>query len=510
MPSATGLASVTAIPFGRGLPLGGPLPLASSGSVVYTPSQIRHAYGFDQLPYDGSGQTIAIVDAYDDPTILSDLRAFDNIFGLSDPPSFVKAMPGGHPAVNGSWAGEISLDVEWVHAIAPGANILLVEAASNSGADLLNAVNYARQQPGVVAVSMSWGSTEFTGEATLDSYFTTPQGHTGGSGLAGGITFVASTGDSGASGGPEWPSVSPNVLAAGGTSLFLSGGNYAGEVAWSGGGGGISTGEPRPYFQRTVQGSGSRETPDVSYDADPNTGFYVYDTTAYNGSTGWFVFGGTSAAAPQWAALIALADQGRALNGRASLTNAQSTLYSLPASDFHDITAGSNGYGAGRGYDLATGIGSPVANRIVPDLVAANNGIVFGFSGVAPQAGGTTNGSRGGSSGPVRRGDGGTGSVGGNGDFPRQAVFALFADPQAQFAPPQSGVAPHQPAGSTAIEDDQRIPLFAGRVSLELATLFYRSGAAPVQLDADPFAGPSETPADASPDVSAADTPDAS
>src|SRR5439155_10096681 len=161
---------------------------------LFTPTQIRRAYGFDQISFavngqtyqgDGSGQTIAIVDAYDDPTILRDLKYFDSTFGLPDP-AFTKATPQGLPAADAGWAGEIALDVEWAHAMAPRAKILLVEAASDNLSDLLKAVNYARQQTGVVAVSMSWGSDEFYGETSYDGYFSTPSGHLGGSsGLAG-------------------------------------------------------------------------------------------------------------------------------------------------------------------------------------------------------------------------------------------------------------------------------------------------------------------------------------
>src|SRR5262249_41968111 len=185
-------------------PLANVNPLAgSAGPAVYTPAQIRHAYGFDAirfangLPADGSSQTIAIVDAYDDPNVALDLWRFDHTFGVGDPPSFVKAMPQGQPAFNAGWAGEIALDMEWAHAIAPRANLLLVEARSASISDLLVAINYARSQPGVVAVSMSWGGGEFYGEQSLDGYFTTPAGHVGGFGIPGGVTFVGSSGDSG-------------------------------------------------------------------------------------------------------------------------------------------------------------------------------------------------------------------------------------------------------------------------------------------------------------------------
>jgi subtilase family serine protease len=196
----------------------------------YTPAQIRHAYGFDQMWLDGRGVTIAIVDAYDDPKIGRDLTRFDRAFGLPDPPSFTKVdqFGGTHFSWNDSWSGEISLDVEWAHAIAPQADILLVEAKSNSNQDLDTAVDYARNQPGVVAVSMSYGAGEVPFEIARDDLFTTPAGHIGGFGLPGGINFVAATGDSGAPGG--YPAYSPNVLSVGGTSLFLDGaGNYLDE-----------------------------------------------------------------------------------------------------------------------------------------------------------------------------------------------------------------------------------------------------------------------------------------
>jgi subtilase family serine protease len=189
--------------------------------LTYSPAQIRHAYGFDQLLLDGSGQTIAIVDAYDHPNIADDLKIFDREYGLPDPPQFTKVNQSGgtiFPKVaDTGWAREIALDVEWAHAIAPGANILLVEADSPTDNDLFKAVDCARHQPGVVAVSMSWGQRETSYEARQDSLFTTPTGHIGGSGTPGGVTFVACTGDSGA---PGWyTAYSPNVLAVGGTSL---------------------------------------------------------------------------------------------------------------------------------------------------------------------------------------------------------------------------------------------------------------------------------------------------
>src|SRR5262245_23534929 len=168
---------------------GGATPFGSPGPTGYSPAQVRHAYGFDQIRFsggtvagDGSGTTIAIVDAFDDPRIANDLHQFDVQFGLPDP-TFTKVNQSGGstpPPADAGWASEIALDVEWAHAIAPGASILLVEANSNSFANLLAAVRYAASQPGVVAVSMSWGGGEFSGETSSDSTFQTPAGHAGG------------------------------------------------------------------------------------------------------------------------------------------------------------------------------------------------------------------------------------------------------------------------------------------------------------------------------------------
>ncbi len=340
----------------------------------YAPAQIRHAYGFDQVSFstakgaaagDGSGQTIAIVDAYNDPNISSDLQAFDKQFGLVAPAGLTIVNQNGGaglPTTDAGWSMEIALDVEWAHAVAPGAKILLVEAQSSNVNDLLAAVNYARQQPGVTTVSMSWGSSEFSSEGSFDSSFTTPTGHAG-------VSFVAATGDAGQSG--EWPAVSPNVVAVGGTSLALTSTSArASETAWSGSNGGVSLYEHEPAFQTGVQSSGRRATPDVAYDANPNDGFAVYDSVATGGQSGWVCVGGTSAGAPQWAALIAIADQGRALAGLGSLQNTPAGIYALPSSDSYDVTAGGNsGFVATAGYDDVTGLGAPNATAIVRHLV---------------------------------------------------------------------------------------------------------------------------------------------
>lgn len=347
----------------------------------FTPVQIRHGYGFDQVSYTGAGQTIAIVDAYDDPNIAGDLATFDSQYGLPAPPSFTKVNQTGdttYPVQDKGWDTEIALDVEWAHAVAPGANLLLVEANSANDTDLLAAVDYAAAHAQVV--SMSWGGGEFSGE-TSSSY----EGHFAGKS---GVTFVASSGDYGKP--PSWPAISPSVLSVGGTNLKLTSTNtWSSETGWGNGswsfflggsGGGISQYFAQPSYQKGVvtQSTTKRTNPDVAYDADPNTGVNVYDSV--NG--GWMVVGGTSAGSPQWAALLALADEGRAAAGKTALgfTQTLPAIYQMTAGNFHDITSGNNGYAAGAGYDLVTGRGSPKAASVINDLVSS----VASAAAVAP------------------------------------------------------------------------------------------------------------------------------
>ncbi|MBV8312189.1 MAG: hypothetical protein JO344_17550, partial [Planctomycetaceae bacterium] len=193
-----------------------------------TPAQVTAAYGLNAIEFttssgtvkgDGSGETIALIEAYNDPTITSDLHTFDQAFNLPDPNLTVVNQAGNAVSAtaptNSGWTEEESLDVEWAHAIAPGANILVVEANSQNIQDLLTAVNTARNTPGVVAVSMSWDFSETPNETSYDPYFTTPSGHQG-------ITFIASSGDDGSLAGASYPAASPNVLSVGGTTLLLS------------------------------------------------------------------------------------------------------------------------------------------------------------------------------------------------------------------------------------------------------------------------------------------------
>ncbi len=352
---------------------------ATTSPTGLTPAQIRHAYGFDQLTtcsftgtwgsssLCGYGQVIAIVDAFDDPNIESDLNTFSNQFGLPACTTangcFVKAMPQGLPHTDQGWALEISLDVEWVHAIAPGAQILLVEAKSNSFSNLLHAVDYAAQQSGVHQVSMSWGGSEFSSESSYDSHF-----------QVSGVSFFASSGDNSAI---LWPAVSPYVVGVGGTTLNVdSSGSVQSETAWSGSGGGISSYEAQPPYQTNygIQSNGLRGVPDISYDAYPSTGVPVYDSFGYQGSSGWFQVGGTSVGAPQWAALVAIANRARSSPISSTAYGTNTLLYNAATGtsyilNYRDITSGCNGFFcAGPGYDFVTGLGSPLSNNLVPSL----------------------------------------------------------------------------------------------------------------------------------------------
>ena len=346
---------------------------ASTTPKGLSPVNLRQAYGLDLLSNQGAGQTIAIVDAYDDPNIASDLNTFKTTFGIASAScNFRKIYANGSkPRTNSGWALEIALDVEWSCAMAPAANIILVEAASNSFTNLLHAVDAAVQN-GASVVSMSWGGGEWSGESSYDTHF-----------VVNGVTFTASSGDSG--NGAEYPAASPDVVSVGGTTLTLSSGNYSSETAWSGSGGGQSGYENEPLYQASYpipnDPSGKRGVPDVAFDANPNTGVAVYDSVTYNGQSGWFQVGGTSAGSPCWAALFAIANSLRVAAGKATLTSAGNAAYVYAAAkasysaNFHDIASGTNGScgtlcTASAGYDYITGLGSPQANNLLPALAA--------------------------------------------------------------------------------------------------------------------------------------------
>ncbi len=373
---------------------------ASPSGVGFTPAQIRTAYGLNALPtaaggatLDGTGQTVVIVDAYNDPNIFQDLDGFDQQFSTTSSgptllaqygaaSSFLTVLnqngkagplPGNDPngPSSSSWELEESLDVEWLHAIAPGAKIVLVEANSVNWSDLSTAELSATQVAGVSVVSMSWGITE-TGsgvsgqEGSFDEQLAAISG----------VSYVAATGDSG--GQPLYPSVSPYVLAVGATSLTINADStYQSEIAWGDSAGGFSQLESKPAYQDSVLPASEtkRSAPDVAFDGNPNTGVVVYDSYDNTAATPWSEEGGTSLGTPVWAGLVALADQGRHAAGSsvldaASPTELVSAIYSLPQQDFHDVTTGGNkNYSAGPGYDEVTGLGTPVANLLVPDLI---------------------------------------------------------------------------------------------------------------------------------------------
>ena len=265
-------------------------PNASKSPVGLTPAAMKAAYGFSTSNTAGMGKPIALVDAYDDPTAANDLDVFSTQFGL---PActiangcFTKVNQTGetkYSRSNAGWALEISLDIEWTHAISPEAKILLVEATSSSFANLLTAEDYAAAHANYV--SNSWGGSEFSGEDTYDSHFV----HTG-------VVFFVSTGDAGLP--AEYSSVSPNVISVGGTLLtFNTNGVLASETGWTDGGGGCSNYETANAAQSAFTGyaqvkcAGKCATLDVSLDAAPNSGAAVYDTTRYSGQSGWWQVG---------------------------------------------------------------------------------------------------------------------------------------------------------------------------------------------------------------------------
>jgi subtilase family serine protease len=312
----------------------------------YTPCDLSSAYALTSLT-GGSGQTVAIVDAYDDPHAEADLAVYRAAYGLPACTTangcFRKVNQNGgttYPPANIGWAEEISLDLDMVSAVCPNCHILLVEAKSNSLGNLLIAENQAAAL-GATAISNSWGASEFSSETSYDGYFQ----H--------GIPITASSGDAGY--GVSWPASSPNVTAVGGTTLEPAG-NARGwsETVWSGAGSGCSLYEPKPPAQ-TDSSCAHRTVADVSAVADPGSGVATYDTY---GQPGWLVFGGTSVAAPIIASVYALAGNGATITTPAYAYAHTSALF--------DVTSGSNGQcgntylcTAFAGYDGPTGLGTP-------------------------------------------------------------------------------------------------------------------------------------------------------
>jgi subtilase family serine protease len=331
------------------VPAGGPTPNASSPS-GYVPADLQSAYNLPSST-SGSGQTVAIVDAYDDPNAEADLGVYRSQFGLAPCTTangcFRKVDQNGgtsYPRSNGGWSQEISLDLDMVSAICPNCHILLVESTTNSLTNLGTAENEAAKL-GATEISNSYGGNESSSDTNYDStYYHHP-----------GIAITASSGDNGY--GVEYPAASQYVTAVGGTHLVRAS-NTRGwsETAWNGAGSGCSAYDPKPSWQ-TDSGCSRRTVADVSAVADPNTGVAVYDSYAYQGRSGWLVFGGTSVASPIVASVYALA-------GNAASVTYGSYPYSHTSS-LNDVTSGSNGScgtylcNAGTGYDGPTGLGTP-------------------------------------------------------------------------------------------------------------------------------------------------------
>jgi kumamolisin len=323
-----------------------------ANSFVETPQSMRSVY---KLPSTGGSGTIALVGAFHYPTAQNDLNVFSKRFGLpacttSNGCFRVVYAAGTKPRTDCGWAQEAALDIEWAHAMAPNAKIVLVEAASNSFVDMFKAVDVATS---IVTtggkrgeVSMSWGGDEFAGELGFDSHFQNT-----------GVVYFAASGDLG--GITSYPSVSPYVVSAGGTSIQRSSsGAFLREVAWSESGGGRSRYESKPVYQNNVGGTSStkRSSPDFSFNADPNSGVLVYDSTPCQGLSGWLIFGGTSVSAPALAGIVNLAGHFRSTS-ISELTLIYANRKNTSA--FRDITSGAAGaFTSHGGYDFVTGVGS--------------------------------------------------------------------------------------------------------------------------------------------------------
>lgn len=322
-------------------------PQATTSPTGYGPTQFHTAYG---LPTTAPiAQTIAIVDAYDDPAAESDLATYDSTYGLPACTTangcFRKVNQNGgtsYPRADSGWALEISLDVQTAHEICQSCKILLVEAKTNGFSNLMAAEDYAAKN--ATEISNSYGGSESSSDTSYDAHFNHP-----------GIPITVSSGDNGY--GVEYPAASQYVTAVGGTTLNLTSSNTrSSETVWSSAGSGCSAYDPKPSWQ-TDGGCARRTVADVSADADPNTGASVYDSYGYQGQKGWFQVGGTSLAAPLIAGVYALA-------GNGASTTYGSYPYSHTSSLF-DVTSGSNGTcgsylcTGGPGYDGPTGLGTP-------------------------------------------------------------------------------------------------------------------------------------------------------
>ena len=386
--------------------------VALFGLVCYTPSSIRAAYNVPAA-LTGAGQTIVIVDAYGSPTVQSDLHTFDSAMGLSDPTLNI-IYPGGKPPAlvpnhhnTLSWAAETSLDVQWAHAIAPGATIDLVIGANNGGNVLNLAQKYAVDHHLGNVMSLSFGAPEAAIKGLGNNTQVMQADAVYQAAAAAGITVFASSGDQGATNfgvckactvvNALFPASDPLVTSVGGTHLFFdittagaAAAGYQGEDVWNdtnacpfgctSGPGGATGGAPSkifaaPPYQQALSGNNARTTSDVAYNASPYTGILVFLGAWAPQGAGFYFFGGTSEGSPQWAAITALADQ--SVGG--SLGPINPKLYAIGANpakyaaDFHDVTSGNNdfngpGFSANAGYDLPTGLGTPNATNLINDL----------------------------------------------------------------------------------------------------------------------------------------------
>lgn len=342
------------------------------GTPMFT-NEYPHGYAplefgaYLRLTGEGEGETIGIVSAFRHPAIREDLNRFSEVWGLPltcDAPSadpaycfeFTDIVEPGTP-VDGGWALETALDVEWAHGIAPRAKIVLVQATDAELPTMIRAITTAIDA-GATVVSNSWGADEDRAQQRYARVCRTPR-----------AVCVFASGNSGH--GIAYPAAMPAGIAVGGTSLPL---DFTGEItgeetAWTGSSGGVSRYEARPRYQRGIVPAGGRGVPDVSYHADPKRGYGVFSSVPYQGQDGWFVVGGTSAGAPQWAAIVTVANELRVADGKARLRGsgytAHEALYGLAGtSGLFDVDTGTNGAcgpmcAAGAGYDLVTGLGSP-------------------------------------------------------------------------------------------------------------------------------------------------------
>ena len=381
------------------------------GIPCYSPQEIQNAYGLAPLlnaGYTGAGETIIIIVSFGSPTIAQDLQTFDADYGLPDPPSFAVLAPLGTVPFDPSntdqvgWAFETTLDVEWAHAMAPGANIVLLTSpvSETEGVqglpEFLFLEQYALDHHLGKIISQSWGATENTlftsaGQQVLEDFERFYQ-----DAAQQNVTVLASTGDGGSANAEIngmtypyptviFPASSPLVTAVGGTSLIAdTSGKYQSETVWNNGlgagGGGVSRQFSEPLYQKLLLNSAQkslrnhRGIPDVAYNADPNTPILIY-AGFVPGAASYYFIGGTSEGSPQWAGIIADANQ---LAGH-PLGFLNLKLYSLAAlvgqsQFFHDITKGNNsfngvtGYGATNGWDLASGWGTPNLGKLVGEL----------------------------------------------------------------------------------------------------------------------------------------------